>query len=184
MTWATATTLIVTQGWTHPSLLSFHSSSLRGWGIGGSGHHLCSATSYPCHILVSEWVENANKRDVCICKMQAIRTSSKIFWLFLHHLIERELLIMNIYFLALVNTFFRLKNTKNLKDVDFVKKHVFFKICFIFRFVFFLSFWNYFFQIQHAKLSRNKLLNRLKSENSIGGGTSNCIEYTTYRSIF
>jgi len=52
----------------------------------------------------------------------------KIFFrFFLHHLIERELLITNIYFLALANASFRLKNTKYSKDVIFIKKHIFFK---------------------------------------------------------
>ena len=44
---------------------------------------------------------------------------------FLHHLIERELLITKNYLLALANTSFRSKNTKYSKDSDFFEKHIF-----------------------------------------------------------
>src|SRR5689334_16979705 len=61
------------------------------------------------------------------CKVQAIQISSKIFFrIFLHNLIERELLITNIYFLALANASFRSKNTKHSKGVVFREKHNFF----------------------------------------------------------
>jgi hypothetical protein len=47
----------------------------------------------------------------------------KFFFLtFLHHLIERELLITKIYFLALVNASFQSKNTTYSKSVVFFNK--------------------------------------------------------------
>jgi len=48
------------------------------------------------------------------CKVQAIQTSSEICFsaIFLHHLIEFELLITKNYFMALVNASFRSKNAK------------------------------------------------------------------------
>ncbi len=120
-----------------------------------------------------------------VCKVQAIQTSSKLFFaFFLHHLIAFELLITNIYFLALANSSFRSKNTKYSKGVVFFKKHNFFKICIIFHFLLVFSFCKYFFQIQHEKLNINMLLNRLQTKNCISGGASNRVESTTYRSIF
>lgn len=57
--------------------------------------------------------------------MQAVQTLSKIFSAFLlHQSIELELLITNIYILALANTFFRSKNTKNSKGADFREKYI------------------------------------------------------------
>jgi len=49
------------------------------------------------------------------------------FGFFLHHLIELELLITNIYFLALVNASFRPKNTKYWKNFFSLKNHIFFE---------------------------------------------------------
>jgi hypothetical protein len=64
-------------------------------------------------------------------KVRAVQTSSKKFFFafFLHHLIEFELLITKIYFLALVNVSFRSKNTKYSKVVVFREKHIFLKMC-------------------------------------------------------
>ncbi len=61
-------------------------------------------------------------------KVPAMRNWSKNFSFdfFLHHLIECELLITNIYFLSLVNDFFRSKNTKYSTGVIFrTKTHLF-----------------------------------------------------------
>ncbi len=61
-------------------------------------------------------------------KVQAIQTLNKIFFrVFLHHLIERELLITKIYFLALANASFRSKNTQYSKVVVFEKNTSFSK---------------------------------------------------------
>ena len=63
-----------------------------------------------------------------LCKVQAIRTSSKFFFLpFLHHSIEYELLMTKNHFLLKTNALFRSKNTKNVKEVLFFEKHKFFK---------------------------------------------------------
>ncbi len=121
------------------------------------------------------------KKVLVIGKVQVMQNYSENFFLliFLHHLIECELLITKNNFLPYANIFFRSKNTKNLKDVRFFKKHIFFKTCHIFCFLLFLCFWEYFFQIQHQKPSLNEFLNRLQTRNSIGGCASNRIECTT-----
>jgi hypothetical protein len=64
--------------------------------------------------------------DSFLGRVQAVQTFSKIFsCAFLHHLIERDLLITKNYCLALENTSFRSKNTKYSKDADFFEKHIF-----------------------------------------------------------
>jgi hypothetical protein len=76
------------------------------------------------------------------CKVPAMQNYSENFFLliFLHHLIECELLITKNNFLPYANIFFRSKSTKNLKDVRFFKKHIFSKTCHMFCFLLFLCF--------------------------------------------
>jgi len=51
-----------------------------------------------------------------------MQTSSKIFFgFFLHHLIEHELMITKIYFLALANASFRSKNMSAKKFYNYIK---------------------------------------------------------------
>ncbi len=82
----------------------------------------------------------------------------KIFFrVFLHHLIEIELLITKIYFLALANIFFRSKNTKYWGDLIFWKNRSLSKYAKVSTLFFFSSFWKLFFQIQQHKLYIKKL---------------------------
>jgi hypothetical protein len=122
---------------------------------------------------------------ILFLRCRQCKISVKIFLLLilLHHLIECELLTTKNNFLPYTNIFFRSTNTKNSKDIRFFKKHIFSKTCHIFCFLLFLCFWEYFFQIQHQKLSLNKFLNRLQTRKSLGGCASNRIECTTWRSI-
>jgi len=52
----------------------------------------------------------------------------------------------------------------------------------LFRFVLFLDFWKYFFQIQHQKLTLDKLLNRLKTRTAFYIGTPNHTECNAHKS--
>ncbi len=110
-------------------------------------------------------------------------TKKKFSVFFLYNLIEFELLITKNYFLTLANTSFRSKNTKYLKGVVFWEKHILSQNVRNFLLYSFFYYWKEFFQIQHLKLSRNQLLNRLKTQNPTDGGASNRVECTTYRSI-
>ncbi len=88
-------------------------------------------------------------------KVQTMRSfSKKLFCVFLHHLIEHELLITKKYFLALANTSFRSKNTTYSKHAEFFEKHIFCQNVpnFLLR---------SFIQIQHQELSIKKFLHRL-----------------------
>jgi hypothetical protein len=79
---------------------------------------LCSCTWLVWSIQLTKIKNYLGKN--CMCNVQIIQTSSKNFFrLFLHLLIERELLITKIYFLALPNASFRSKNTKYSKGVVF-----------------------------------------------------------------
>ena len=62
--------------------------------------------------------------DEVRCKQFKLQVKN-FFLVFLHHLIERELLITKIYFLVLADASFRSKNTKYSKDSDFFEKHIF-----------------------------------------------------------
>jgi hypothetical protein len=114
-----------------------------------------------------------------------MRIFSKKFFsaFFLHHRIELELLITKNYFLALANTSFRSKNTKYSKGVVFREKHILSRNVQNFLLYSFFLLLKISFSDYASKLSRKKLLNRLRAQNSIGGSASNRVECTTYRWI-
>ena len=97
-----------------------------------------------------------------VCKMQEIQTFSKCFLhVFLHHSIELDELITKNYFLALANISFQSKNSKYSKSIVIREKHIFSRNIQNFLLHYFYQLLKIIFQIQHQKLNRNKLLNRL-----------------------
>ncbi len=118
------------------------------------------------------------------CKVPAKQISSKVFYsFFLHHLIERDLLIMKNNFLPHTNTFFRSKTTKCSEGVVFCKKNTSFSKCAKFSSLFFFQLLKIVFLDSASKTEYREVVKSIPDPNSIGVAASNRIECTTYSSI-
>jgi len=130
--------------------------------------------SFSCWATISKW----NVR----CRQFKLR-AKLLFCLFLHHSIEFQLLITNIYFLALAKTSFWSKNTKYSQGVVFQEKCILsrnvqsFLLCCLFHLhkIMFLD--------SASKTEYRQVVKSTPELKIFCGGASNRVECTTYRSI-
>lgn len=126
-----------------------------------------------------------NKNIFLDGKVQAMRIFSKknLFRVFFTSsdrtwAADREKLLF-----SLSRCFFPVEKHEILRRCRFSRKTHYFSKCANFLLYSFFLLLKIIFPIQDQKLSRNKLINRLKTQNPTSGGASNRIECTAYRSI-